>query len=709
MKQNFRIACIDLSPDAERATFNIELPGAHVSWDRVPVRQNIEHIGQLIPELLNEYDSVAMQGISSAFRIGSRIYHNENLRSQLRLDEYGERFNDGSTLLATLERYIVQQAAEELPFSFRDKNILFFSGLNRYGSAEVLSKYTRQLVFGDLLYGFRLGIPISSFHQLENSAPQLVRAVMQAPASWFWPAARRSRRMMPRFQMYFKRADIIIGGLSYFHRYKPDSLAGKTVFTNIRDERDLDIFRELDVEYVVSLSPKISGVFTPIPVLEAAFRLCGSESGNRNIEDYFLNQIHRMELKPDIFCLRPHEEKEDLTALQLPILPENFTPREEVVEVAPDGRDDVARFAFVIHPLVFAQVRRLRSVRAMSHFMPERLIEDTMAQLSGFPCAMIRNVVSKTGARAEGVLYAIPMTSRAIMRFPPEFLYKKLLHVAELAHQKDCRIMGLGAFTSVVGDAGRTVSERSPIGITTGNSYTVASTIRTMEVAAERCNINMESSSACVIGATGSIGAICARLLAEKVERLYLVSPRPERLLALSSQIEKETPRIKGRLQISRNASDFLSQADLIITTTSAVDPVVEVGELRPGCIVCDVARPPDIREEEAARRDDILVIESGEIKLPEGAELKYDIGLPPNTIYACMAETLLLALERRFDHYTIGREIDPQKVKEIQAIGDKHGFELAEIRSFGKVVPEETYEKLREIHTSKQGSSVFR
>src|SRR5690606_32467027 len=157
----------------------------------------------------------------------------------------------------------------------------------------------------------------------------------------------------PRFQMYFKRADIIIGGLSYFKRYKPDTLAGKTVFTNLRDDRDLELFRELDVEYVVSLSPKISGGYTPVPVLEAAVRLRGRPSDNHDIGDYSLKLLPRMELKPDIFHLRPDEEHEELTALQLPILPETYTPREEVVEVAEDPGDDVARFAFVIHPLVF--------------------------------------------------------------------------------------------------------------------------------------------------------------------------------------------------------------------------------------------------------------------------------------------------------------------------------------------------------------------
>jgi hypothetical protein len=80
------------------------------------------------------------------------------------------------------------------------------------------------------------------------------------------------------------------------------------------------------------------------------------------------------------------------------------------------------------------------------------------------------------------------------------------------------------------------------------------------------------------------------------------------------------------------------------------------------------------------------------------------DIGLPPNTIYACLAETLLLTLDKRFGHYTLGREIDPQKVRQIDAIGEKHGFQLAPIRSFGTVVSDEHIERLRQLNTGHTG-----
>ena len=55
-------------------------------------------------------------------------------------------------------------------------------------------------------------------------------------------------------------------------------------------------------------------------------------------------------------------------------------------------------------------------------------------------------------------------------------------------------------------------------------------------------------------------------------------------------------------------------------------------------------------------------------------------IGLPPNVIYACLAETIVLALEGRFEVFTIGRDTEWEKVKEIYKLGLKHGMKLSAI-----------------------------
>jgi len=91
------------------------------------------------------------------------------------------------------------------------------------------------------------------------------------------------------------------------------------------------------------------------------------------------------------------------------------------------------------------------------------------------------------------------------------------------------------------------------------------------------------------------------------------------------------------------------------------------------------VARPLDLSPADVAKRPDVLVIESGEILLPGEPRFK-DIGLPPKVAFACLAETIVLALEGRFEVFTIGREIEWKKVKEIYTMGLKHGMRLAAI-----------------------------
>jgi hypothetical protein len=96
------------------------------------------------------------------------------------------------------------------------------------------------------------------------------------------------------------------------------------------------------------------------------------------------------------------------------------------------------------------------------------------------------------------------------------------------------------------------------------------------------------------------------------------------------------------------------------------------------------VARPPDINPAEGALRPDVLCIESGEVLIPGDIDFGYDIGLPPKTSYACLAETALLAMEGRFEDYTLGRNITMDRVKEIYKLSLKHEFKLAGLR-FGE------------------------
>ena len=93
------------------------------------------------------------------------------------------------------------------------------------------------------------------------------------------------------------------------------------------------------------------------------------------------------------------------------------------------------------------------------------------------------------------------------------------------------------------------------------------------------------------------------------------------------------------------------------------------------------------------------MYIESGEIEVPVKDHLEMrDIHLPKNVVFACMAETIVLALEGRFEEYTIGRDIEWKKVKEIYKLGLKHGMKLAAISGVNGVYTKDDIDKIRDL-----------
>ena len=295
-----------------------------------------------------------------------------------------------------------------------------------------------------------------------------------------------------------------------------------------------------------------------------------------------------------------------------------------------------------------------------------------------------------TGQRVEGYLMSLGATPRKMLAHGERFTYRRLNLAARMAQRFGARIMGLGAFTSVVGDAGMTVAHEADIAITSGNSLTVAATLEAAKQAVIKMGAqDLSRGKAMVVGATGSIGAVCARLLAQAINDVVLVSIEPEKLIDLKRRIHEETP--GAAVTIATRTEDVLGDCDLVVTATSAFGQrVVDISRCKPGAVICDVARPPDIGEREAALRPDVLVIESGEVLIPGDVDFGYDIGLPRGTSYACLAETALLAMEGRFEDYTLGRQIDTERVKEIYRLFRKHGFQLAGLRSFGRYVTDD-------------------
>jgi len=372
----------------------------------------------------------------------------------------------------------------------------------------------------------------------------------------------------------------------------------------------------------------------------------------------------------------------------------------------PDMNATEATFAFIIHPI---QIKKdvARKFPLLGKVLPEPVINYASRFFPPLYISEITDIQSQhTGQKIRGWFLAVPYTPPTMLALPVETVYRKIVATGRKAEALGARTLGLGAYNSVVGDAGVSIAQRLDIAVTTGDSYTVAIAIEALMEAAEHMKIDPAQATVAVVGATGAIGKACAQLLARRVGRLIVVGRRAD----ATAQVREVCEGHQAQVSDSTRISDIYA-ADLVLTVTSAVDAVIEPQHLKPGAVVLDVARPRDVSRRVAQERDDVLVIEGGMVEVPgEQADFHFNFGFPPRKAFACMAETMALAMEGIFEDYTVGRELELWRIEQISQIARKHGFRLSGLRSFEHAVTPETISAVREraIHARKRWSPAY-
>lgn len=576
----------------------------------------------------------------------------------------------GRGVRGAFERWTIRLVNEAEPGIFTRKHVLLAPGLNHKGLSDGLSGFTDNIRWAEPVFYYNLPGPSTSAAAIARLAPRILEDLRDEPFRRIFPQP--GKPGVARSSAPFQWAQFIAGDIGAIRRYAPMDLKGKTIITEALSPEDEADLRDRGVAMAITTIPPVTEAGLdpsqparwPAAVIEACM---AAILGKRDLkESDYLNQLAELDWKPAIVYLQAEQK--------------------------------INYFAFVIHPLARSYIYKHPVLRYFK-WVPQTLMERLIALAPPMYLSRMTGIESAaTGQKVEGFLYSLASTPKEMMRRDPMFTYKRILEIARQAEERGARILGLGAFTSVVGDAGVTVANLADIAITSGNSLTVAATLETAKQAAIKLGVtDLTKGRAMVIGATGSIGAVCSRLLAQALHDVTLIAPRPEKLIALKRVIEAETP--GARVTIATSPDDYLEDMDVIVTTTTAFNQrVIDVTQCKPGAVICDVARPPDIEEWEAALRPDVLVIESGEILLPGDPDFGFDIGLPPKTAYACLAETALLAMEGRFEDYSVGRNLDVDKVKEIYRMFKKHGLQLAGMRSFDKFVTDEDLMRRRRL-----------
>ena len=415
-----------------------------------------------------------------------------------------------------------------------------------------------------------------------------------------------------------------------------------------------------------------------------------------------------------------------------------------VQEVEPQPQDGC--FAFLVHPVDLKNYCEFDESLAL-------LEQEQLADLSSRWNDLVEpfvvsgtRIVDAQGQSAYGEFICVPKTADELLALDADEAVLEISRAVNLAAERGAKIVGLGAYTSVVTMGGRRVLPHSKVALTTGNSYTVVSGVEAILTAAEKIGMELSQVTGAVVGAGGAIGKALALLLAEQVERLILIGNpnRPEkseyRMLKVAVEIIQHlknlgeegypfAPRSLGTyvsrldyfpeegaplatwiayveelmerglpLNITVNSRKYLPQADVIMVATSSLETLISPEMLKWGALVCDMSRPSNVSKQVLEERPDVLVIDGGVVAVPNQPDLGWNFGFEVGDAFACMSETMMLALEKHYEHTSIGADLNLSQLQMMRDLAEKQGFALAGFRNFDRPLAPHVWQRVRNL-----------
>ena len=342
----------------------------------------------------------------------------------------------------------------------------------------------------------------------------------------------------------------------------------------------------------------------------------------------------------------------------------------------------MSKFAFILNPV---NIQNVHDYFPIAKIAPQTLVKIILRLLPPFKLHYVNNLRSAQGAAIDGCFIVCPLLSKQVLALKEEFVLNKIFKSVQLGELTGAKVIGLGALMGIAGNGGQLVAEKSPVAVTTGSSLASAAILETVGRAADLRKVDLSKAKVVIVGATNAIGQNCALGFLNRVDTVFLIAKNAERLTELKNLLvtQKSTTNI---IEKGLALETVIKDADIVIFTTSAIEVpfTTTVNSLKKDAIVCDIPSPRNISQELCELRKDVLVIDGAVIAPPKTARIGLKLPLKDDFIFACMAETMILAFEGRTqEDFSTGFKPNLNKVAEIKALAAKHGFEI-KFTSFG-------------------------
>lgn len=299
-----RVLSISLGSSKRNKSEEILLFGETFSVGRVGVDGDLKTFEKLFRDLDGRVDALGIGGADLYLWIRDRRYTFRQIK-QLVSGAKVTPVVDGSGLKNTLESKLIHTLHDSGEVDFSNRNCLLMSAVDRFGMALALSEVARNVVYGDLMFGIGLPIPLRSYKAVERIGRIALPIITQLPFQWFYPTGEKQDLRTPKFESAFFEADVVCGDWHFIRRYAPERMDGKIVITNTLRKADIDMLRNAGVARAYTSTPSIGGESFGTNVMEGVLvAMLGKRPEELLPADYDA-ALERLQWKPNPVALGP--------------------------------------------------------------------------------------------------------------------------------------------------------------------------------------------------------------------------------------------------------------------------------------------------------------------------------------------------------------------------------------------------------------------
>jgi len=293
-----RAISVSLGSSERDKEAELELFGEIVIIERRGTDGDVEKATALFTELDGQVDAFGVGGIDLWIQMGEHRY-SINAAHKMIVNVKQTPVVDGTGLKMTLERYSAQTLVDELGETYKTGRVLHTAAVDRYGMALGFFAMDYETVCGDLMFGLGIPIPVRSQRGLNIVGRLLLPFASRLPISVLYPTGEKQDEIIPKYTKYYDWATVIAGDCHYIKRHMPDDLSGKVIITNTTTTRDMELFRQRGVQYVMTTTPVLNGRSFGTNMLEAGLTAVAAK--NRPLTfDELDAMLKELELKPTV-------------------------------------------------------------------------------------------------------------------------------------------------------------------------------------------------------------------------------------------------------------------------------------------------------------------------------------------------------------------------------------------------------------------------